>query len=111
MVEPKILNDVLKESYDNTYKQLIEIKEKLPAEYKSFIDVHLKSLKKVNSDLQKDIDYYSFKSGNQDDIIKSFKIHCADRFFNILAVSQPENILKISKTYAAEYMKNKTTRH
>ena len=103
MVDPKVLKEILKETYDEAHKHLLKTKEELPAEYKGFVDEHLKSLEKAHSDLQKDVDFYSFQSGNPDNVIKSFKIHCAERFLYVVAFCQPKQILGYGITYA-EYI-------
>ena len=103
MVEISVLKEILKKSYNDAHAQLIKTKEKLPNEYKGFVDEHLKSLEIANSELEKDINFYSLQSGHPDSVIKSFKIHCAERFLYILAFCQPDRILSYGITYA-EYI-------
>lgn len=107
MVETKVLSEILQERYDDAHKQLMKNQASLPAEYKGFIDEHLKSLEKANSDLKHDINFYSMQSGNPENVIKSFKIHCAEKFLNILIVCQPERILGYGITYAEYITPNK----
>lgn len=106
MIKTKILEDILQEKYNEAYNQLVKTKEELPAEYKGFVDEHIKSLDIAKSQLQKDINFYSLQSGTEDNVIKSFKIHCAERFLYILAFCQPKRILSYGLTYA-EYISPK----
>ena len=95
----KILEDVLEKSYNDTLQKILKIKKELPAAYKGFIDIHIKSLDAAKSQLKKDINFYSLKSGTKESITKSFELHCADRFLYVLTVCQPENILSYGMTY------------
>ena len=50
--------------------KVLKIKQELPDAYKGFIDMHSKSLDTAKSQLKKDINFYSLKTGNKENIIK-----------------------------------------
>ena len=102
MIDKKILENTLTEIYNNyAHKRLIETKEKLPAEYKGFIDEDLAILKNVYNELKNfDVNFYSLKSGSKEVIIEEFKSHCLQRFNYILFMATPEHIMSYGRTYA-----------
>lgn len=98
-VERAVLEEILADNYKIAHQKLMESKQALPKEYQGFIDEHMKSLKKVHADLKRDLDFYLFKDGGEAEIIKSFKIHCAENFLRILVVTDPKHILSYGITY------------
>ena len=97
------LLEALSDNFKNAKGKLDEFKNKLPQEYKGFVDLQMNNLKLAHSELAKDIDFYAGRTGDDSVIVKSFTIHCAERFLPIVIMSEPEHILGYGITYQ-EYL-------
>lgn len=94
----KLLKELMKMSHECEEK-LEGFKKVLPDDCKGFIDLQLKNLNKAYTELLKDIDFYTYGNKPDDLKLKSFKIHCANRFLPIVILSEPKNILSYGITY------------
>ena len=103
-----ILLETLSDYFTSAKNNLDEFRNKLPEDYRGFVDIQLNNLKLAHAELAKDIDFYAGRSCDDSMIIKSFKIHCSERFLPIIVMSEPEHILSYGITFTEYLTPSKT---